>query len=91
MKFNAPLIIVTSAICLFMGCAAGKSGTQTEVRDFKDSLYLYRQAYVAAVGLINAMEISDDSVDPYYDGPDRTLELQSRAYRRYCEESNKLK
>lgn len=102
MKFNAPIIIVASVICLFIGCAAGKSGAQAEadattartIRDFKelhkDSLYFYREAYGAAVGLINAMEINDDSIDPYYDGPDRTLELQSRAYRRYCEESNKL-
>lgn len=102
MNFNAPIIIVASVVCLFIGCAAGKSCAQAEAdattvstvsyfkESYEDSLYLYRQAYGAAVGLINAMEISDDSIDPYYDGPDRILELQSRAYRRYCEESNKL-
>lgn len=95
MKFNAPLIIAASVICLFIGCAAGKSGAEADattartVESYKDSLYFYRQAYEAAVDLID-MEISDDSVDPYYDGPDRTFELQSRAYRRYCEKSNKL-
>ena len=102
MKFNAPLIIIASVLCLFIGCTAGRSSAQEAadvtiartVREFEqsyqDSVSYYRNAYNASVELLDALGIDDDSIDPYYDGPDRTLELQSRAYRRYCEESNKL-
>lgn len=102
MKFNAPIIIVASVICLFIGCAAGKSGAQDEadatiartVREFEqsyqDSVSYYRNAYNASVELLDALGIDDDSVDPYYDGDDAKESAVSHAYRRYCDAYNKL-
>ena len=70
--------------------AANVKVIQQQKRDVTDSLKTYQEFAYRAIELLDQLGINDDSIDPYYDGPDSTKAAQSRAYRRYCDAYGKL-
>lgn len=56
----------------------------------EDSLAIYREFADRTLTLLEALDIDDDSVDPFYDGNDAKAYAVSSAYRRFCDAYNKL-